>query len=71
MLDRELGQVSVEMTTLAVKAGMSRSELESACRMWQEQHGKEWHEVGLKVLRERSRNVDLRMLAKLEQAGDR
>lgn len=67
MLDREMGNITEEMSRLAHEAGMTPGELEAACRMWFEQHGPRWYDVGLSALRERIRNVDRRMLAEVNK----
>lgn len=67
MLDREMGNITDEMSRLAREAGMSNGELEAACRMWFEQYGQGWYNVGLATLKERRHGVNPRMLEDVER----
>lgn len=68
MLDREMGQITGEMSRLARKSGMSVGELEASCRMWFEQFGQNWYEKGLSVLQERARAINPKMIAEVAKA---
>jgi hypothetical protein len=67
MLDREMGIITDELSRLAQKSGMSHGELEAACRMWFEQYGQRWHDVGMATLKERCQDVNPRMLEDVER----
>lgn len=67
MLDREMGNITEEMSRLAQASGMTSGELEASCRMWYEQYGQRWYEHGLSALRDRARAVDPRMLSEVNK----